>query len=67
MSPLAARRSNAKCVEVIAGEQGEVVVVAREQPRGAVVEEIPLAHRLDHARVLALAGVRADRRLDDAG
>ena len=34
-------------VEVVAGEQRQVVVVAGEQPRLAVVEQVALADRLD--------------------
>ena len=53
---------DAERVEIVAGEQGEVRVVAGEQPRLAVVEEVALADRLDHQRVLAGRPRRGARR-----
>ena len=54
---------DAEGVEIVAGEQGEVGVVAAQQARLAVVQEVALAHRLDHERVLAGGGggARAER------
>ena len=45
-------------VEVVAGEQGEVGVVAGDEARLAVVQEVALADRLDDERVLAGGGGR---------
>src|SRR5215218_3056070 len=69
----------AEGVEVVAGKQGEVGVVAGEEAGLLVVEKVALAHRLGDEPVLAAAGqlaelralgrvddVRSDRRVLDA-
>jgi hypothetical protein len=48
-------------VEVVAEQEGRVGVDRREQPRAAVVEQVPLVDRLQPERVALLAERREDR------
>jgi hypothetical protein len=48
-------------VEVVAEQQGRVVVTRREEPRAPVVEQVALVDRLEPERVALLAQRREDR------
>jgi hypothetical protein len=48
-------------VEVVAEEERRVVVGRREEPRAAVVEQVPLVDRLQAERVELLGERREDR------